>query len=123
MCGFQHHPQVWISKIRTSNLQGNISDLLYFTYIRCSIETYSYDQHIILALYILISDLILLVQNFVDAGEAGVEGIAAAIRTYKGSLNRSWGCSGKILLRSSQYSASTEMEHSNGILAEFRDRV
>ena len=63
----------------------------------------------------------MLVQNSVDAGEAEVEGITAAVGTWKESLNRSWGCSGKIFRRSSQYSASTEMEHSNGILAEFRD--
>ena len=58
---------------------------------------------------------ILLVQNSVDAGEAGVEGIVATARTCKGSLNRSWGCSDKTLQRLSQYSASTKMEHSNGI--------
>ena len=40
---------------------------------------------------------ILLVQNFVDAGEVGVERITAAIGTYKESLNWSWGCSGKTL--------------------------
>ena len=62
---------------------------------------------------------ILLVHNFIDAGEAGVEGITAATETCKESLNQSWGCSGKTLRRSSQYSASIEMEHSNGILAEF----
>ena len=45
--------------IRTSNLQGNRSDLLFNTYIRCSIETYRYDQHVVHALYILIFDLIL----------------------------------------------------------------
>ena len=66
---------------------------------------------------------ILLVQNFADAEEAGVEGITATIGTYKGSLNQSWGCSGKTLRRSSQYSASTEMEYSNGILAEFGDNA
>ena len=66
---------------------------------------------------------ILLVQNSIDAGEAGVEEIASTVGTCKESLNQSWGCSDKILRRSSQYSASTEMEHSNGILAEFRDRV
>ena len=64
---------------------------------------------------------ILLVQNSTDVGEAGVEGITAAVGTYKESLNRSWGYSGKTLRHSSQYSASTEMEHSNKILAEFRD--
>ena len=58
MYGSQHHPQAQISKVRTSNLQGNRSDLLYFTYIRCSIETCWYDQHVVLALYILIFDLI-----------------------------------------------------------------
>ena len=63
----------------------------------------------------------LLVQNFVDAREAGVEGIMTATGTYKKSLNQSWGCSSKTLQCSSQYSASTEMEHSNEILAEFRD--
>ena len=57
MCGLQHHSQAWISKVRTSNLQDNRSDLLYFTYIRCSIKTYWYDQHVVLALYILISNL------------------------------------------------------------------
>ena len=40
---------------------------------------------------------ILLVQNSVDAGEAGVEEIAAAVETCKESLNQSWGCSGKTL--------------------------
>ena len=40
---------------------------------------------------------ILLVQNFADTGEAGVEGIASTIGTYKESLNRSWGYSGKTL--------------------------
>ena len=63
---------------------------------------------------------ILLAQNFANVGEAGVEGITAAVGTCKESLNWSWGCSGKPLRCSSQYSASTEMEHSNRILAEFR---
>ena len=63
----------------------------------------------------------LLVQNSVDAEEAGVGRITTAVGTCKESLNRSWGCSEKILRCSSQYSASTEMEHSNEILAEFRD--
>ena len=63
----------------------------------------------------------MLVQNSTDVGEAGVKGITATVGTCKESLNRSWGCSDKILRRSSQYSASTEMEHSNGISAEFRD--
>ena len=40
---------------------------------------------------------ILLVQNSVDVGEAGVERIMATIETCKESLNQSWGCSGKIL--------------------------
>ena len=62
---------------------------------------------------------ILLVQNSTDVREARVEGIAFAIGTCKESLNRSWGCSGKTLQCSSQYSASTKMEHSNEILAEF----
>ena len=62
---------------------------------------------------------ILLVQNSTDAGEAGIEEIAAAIGTCKKSLNQSWGCSGKTLRRSSQYSASTKMKHSNRILVEF----
>ena len=66
---------------------------------------------------------ILLVQNFTDAGEAGVEEIASAIETCKRSLNQSWGYSGKTLRCSSQYSASTEIEYSNKILAEFRDRI
>ena len=39
MCGLQHHPQARISEVRKSNLQGNRSDLLFNTYIRCSIET------------------------------------------------------------------------------------
>ena len=64
---------------------------------------------------------ILFVQNSIDVGEAGVEGITAAAGTCKESLNRSWGCSDKILRCSSQYSVSTKMEHSNVILAEFRD--
>ena len=55
----------------------------------------------------------LLVQNSVEARVAGVEMTAAAVGTCKESLNRSWGCSGKILRRSSQYSASTEMECSS----------
>ena len=44
-----------------SNLQGNRSDLLFNTYIRCSIETCSYDQHVVHAvyIYILIFDLML----------------------------------------------------------------
>ena len=63
----------------------------------------------------------LLVQNSTDAGEARVKGITAAVGTCKGSLNPELGCSGKNLRRSSQYSASTEMEHSNEILAKFRD--
>ena len=66
---------------------------------------------------------ILLVQNSVNTGEARVEGITAAVGTCKKSLNQSWGCSGKTLRCSIQYSASTEMEHSNEILAEFRDRA
>ena len=66
-----------------------------------------------------ISAWVLLVQNSVDAEEAGVEGITATVGTCKESLNRSWGCSGKTFRCSSQYSALTEMEHSNEILAEF----
>ena len=66
---------------------------------------------------------ILLVQNSVDVREVGVEEITSATGTCKGSLNRSWGCSVKTLRCSSQYSVPTEMDHSNGILAEFRDRV
>ena len=66
---------------------------------------------------------ILLVQKSTCIGETRVEGVAVAIRTYKRSLNRSWGCSGKTLQCSSQFSASTRMECSNEILAEFRDRV
>ena len=46
---------------------------------------------------ILLLASILLVQNFADVGEAGVEGIASAIGTCKRSLNQSWGCSGKTL--------------------------
>ena len=57
---------------------------------------------------------ILLVQKFVCAGEAGVEEAAVTVGTCKGSLNRRWGCSGKTLRRSSQFSASTRMECSNG---------
>ena len=56
---------------------------------------------------------ILLVQNFTDVGEGGVEITVATAGTCKGSLNQSWGCSGKTFRRSSQYSASTEMECSN----------
>ena len=56
---------------------------------------------------------ILLVQNPIEVGEAGAGMTAAAVGTYKESLNRSWGCSGKILRCSSQYSASTEMECSS----------
>ena len=57
---------------------------------------------------------ILLVQNFIEVGVAGVEMTVAAVGTYKESLNRSWGCSDKTLRCSSQYSASTEMECSSG---------
>ena len=57
---------------------------------------------------------ILLVQKSACAGEAGVEEAAVAAGTCKGSLNRRWGCSGKTLRRSSQFSASTRMERSNG---------
>ena len=64
---------------------------------------------------------ILLVQNFDNIREAGVERIMATVGTYKESLNQSWGYSDKTLQRSSLYSDSTEMEHSNEILAEFRD--
>ena len=64
---------------------------------------------------------ILLVQISIDAGETGVEGIMTAIGTCKESLNQSLGCSSKTLRRSSQYSVSIEMEHSNEILADFRD--
>ena len=57
---------------------------------------------------------VLLVQKSVCTGEAGVEEAAVAVGTCKGSLNRRWGCSGKTLRRSSQFSASTRMECSNG---------
>ena len=40
---------------------------------------------------------ILLVQKSAYVGEARVEGVAVAVGTYKGSLNRRWGCSGKTL--------------------------
>ena len=53
---------------------------------------------------------ILLVQKSAYAGEAGV---AVATGTCKRSLNRRWGCFGKILRHSSQFSASTRMECSN----------
>ena len=56
---------------------------------------------------------ILLVQKSTDIGEAGVEGVAVAAGTYKRSLKRRWGCSGKTLRRSSQFSTSTRMECSN----------
>ena len=56
---------------------------------------------------------ILLVQKSAGVGEAGAGMTAAAIETCKESLNRSWGCSGKTLRRSSQFSASTKMEYSN----------
>ena len=56
----------------------------------------------------------MLVQNSADVGAAGVEMTVAATGTCKGSLNRSWGCSGKTLRRSSQYSISTEMEYPSG---------
>ena len=45
---------------------------------------------------------ILLVQKPACVGEAGVEEVAVAVGTCKGSLNRRWGCSGKTLRRSSQ---------------------
>ena len=57
---------------------------------------------------------ILLVQKSACAGEAGVGEVAVAVGTCKGSLDRRWGCSGKTLRRSSQFSASTRMECSNG---------
>ena len=57
---------------------------------------------------------ILLVQKSTCVGEARVEGVAVAIGTCKRSLNRRWGCSGKTLRCSSQFSASTRMERSNG---------
>ena len=53
---------------------------------------------------------ILLVQKSACAGEAGV---TVAVETCKRSLNWRWGCSGKILRCSSQFSASTRMECSN----------
>ena len=56
---------------------------------------------------------ILLVQKSTDVGEAGVDGVTVAAGTCKGSLNRSWGCSGKTLRCSSQFSASTIIECSN----------
>ena len=56
---------------------------------------------------------ILLVQKSSCIGEAGVEDVAVAIGTCKRSLNRRWGCSGKTLRRSNQFSASTRMECSN----------
>ena len=56
---------------------------------------------------------ILLVQKSARTGEAGVEGVAVAVGTCKRSLNRRWGCSGKTLRRSSQFSASIKMECSN----------
>ena len=57
---------------------------------------------------------ILLVQKSACIGEAEVEGVAVAVGTCKRSLNRRWGCSGKTLRRSSQFSTSTRMECSNG---------
>ena len=57
---------------------------------------------------------ILLVQKSACTGEAGVEGVAVAVGTCKRSLNRRWGYSGKTLRHSSQFSASTRMECSNG---------
>ena len=54
-----------------------------------------------------------LVQNSIEVGEAGAGMTAAAIETCKESLNQSWGCSGKTLRCSSQYSASTEMDCSS----------
>ena len=56
---------------------------------------------------------ILLVQNSVEVGEAGAGLTAVTVGTCKESLNQSWGCSGKTLRRSSQYSASTEIECSS----------
>ena len=56
---------------------------------------------------------IMLVQKFACVGEAGVEGVTVTAGTCKESLNRSWGCFGKTLRRSSQFSASTRMECSN----------
>ena len=58
--------------------------------------------------------LILLVQNSAEVGVVGVEMTTAVVGTCKGSLNRSWGCSGKTLRRSNQYSASIEIECSSG---------
>ena len=56
---------------------------------------------------------ILLVQKSICVEEAGVERVAVAAGICKGSLNRRWGCSGKTLRCSSQFSASTRMECSN----------
>ena len=56
---------------------------------------------------------IMLVQKSAGIGEAGVEGVAVIVGTCKGSLNQSWGCSGKTLRCSSQFSASTRIECSN----------
>ena len=53
---------------------------------------------------------ILLVQKSIGVGEAGVEGVAVTVGTYKESLNWSWGCSDKTLRCSCQFSASTKME-------------
>ena len=64
--------------------------------------------------YALLLAPILLVQKSACAGEAGVGEAAVAVGTCKGSLNRRWGCSGKTLRRSSQFSSSTRMECSNG---------
>ena len=47
------------------------------------------------------SKYILLVQNSIEAGEAGAGITATAAGTCKESLNRSWRCSGKTLWRSS----------------------
>ena len=55
--------------------------------------------------------LILLVQKSACVGEVGVP---VAVGTCKRSLNWRWGCFGKTLRRSSQFSALTRMECSNG---------
>ena len=74
--------------------------------------------YIILSIYIIIYCIpylyILLVQNSVEVGETGAGMTTAAAGTCKESLNRRWGCSDKTLRRSSQFSVSTRMEHSNG---------
>ena len=83
---------------------------------------YIFISYIKLSFSIDILYLYMLVQKSACAGEAGVEEVAVAVGTCKGSLNRRWGCSGKTFdaqvssLPQQEWSARTEN------LAEFLDK-